>query len=353
MSLIAMQMPETHAELVDWLEQHLVGLELAALVAELSAVHGSGDRPENYADATSAVNLLSGRIPAVIENGLSVLDTAQVRALLRHPHCLLELQELVLTSGGAHWEKRMDDSTTGEFQRIAETGWRRMQLAIAPPMGSGAENGRVAVAAADTVSGDSPTEVTIPTVRLSEAREQRAAAARARSAWPSVLGTAAVFLLGALGLQQAGLLTLELPQTAPLANAPPPGVPENVPVAKGWGWERPGAIPNEGPAEIYLTTLAHSADEWFNKRPKAGDDVAKRIQDFSHGCQMLIEAPHTPLTPEDREWLVERCKAWQSKLDSHLAALNAGEDPIAVRDAADATVEQLIKAMRKRADELA
>ena len=168
MSLFAMEMPETHTELVDWLEQHLVGLDLAALVAELSAIHRGEEPPPGEPDATSAVNLLGGHIPEVMDSGLTVLAPQQVRALLQHPYALLELQELVLTSGGAHWDKRMQETADSEFQRIADTGWRRMKLTIAPPIGLYESNGQVSATAADTVSGDAATELALPTIRSEE-----------------------------------------------------------------------------------------------------------------------------------------------------------------------------------------
>jgi hypothetical protein len=179
----------------------------------------------------------------------------------------------------------------------------------------------------------------MPTLRLSEAREQREAARRSQAVWPAVLATAALFVIGALGLQQAGLVTFH-------------GSAQQT-VAQGWGWERPGAIPSEGRADAYLLTLARAADEWFNKRPSGRADVELRIREFSRGCQILIEAPHEPLPREDAQWLVDRCKAWQNKLDAHLAALEAGEDPLEVRAEADETISNLIKAMRQRADEVA
>ncbi len=371
MSLFSMDIPGTHTELVDWLERHLVGLDLAALVAELAAVHASidpagVDQQPGELDATSAVSLLGGRIPEVMDSGLTVLETQQVRALLQHPRSLLELQELVLTSGGAHWDKRMEETANDEFQRIADTGWRRMKLTIAPPVGLSEGNGQISASAADTVSGDAPTEVAPPTLRMSEAREQRTAPVPARSVWPAVLGTAAMFLLGAFGLQQAGVISLNLDQGQPLAQnlpaqnqptEPTPTLAEPEPPAPakptGWGWERPGAIPNDVAADAYLTTLAHGADEWFNKRPTDAEGVKKRISDFRKGCSTLIASSHEPLAEEDRTWLVEKCKKWRDKLDGHLAALDAGEDPFIVRAAADETVTKLINAMRARADSFA
>jgi hypothetical protein len=66
----------------------------------------------------------------------------------------------------------------------------------------------------------------------------------------------------------------------------------------------------------------------------------------------LILTPQTPLTPADRAWLLEHCRAWATKLDAHLTAVEANEDPEKVREAADQTIRALIKALHDRADRL-
>jgi hypothetical protein len=106
------------------------------------------------------------------------------------------------------------------------------------------------------------------------------------------------------------------------------------------------------PAPAYLERLADSATEWYQERPDDPDDpvaLARRIGDFRQGCSVLILAEHEPLPAEDRKWLAEKCRAWAAKLDSHLAAVEAGEDPRKVRAGVDETVRNLVEALRQRA----
>ena len=63
MNLVAMTIPDDPADLPVWLERHLVGLELAALVAELSAVHAPANGPP-------LDELLGQRRQTVLEQGL-------------------------------------------------------------------------------------------------------------------------------------------------------------------------------------------------------------------------------------------------------------------------------------------
>ena len=121
----------------------------------------------------------------------------------------------------------------------------------------------------------------------------------------------------------------------------------------GWGWDRPGALKSNIPADEYLNSLADSANEWFNKRPESPRDLATRIAQFRKGCSTLILADHQPLAEEDRTWLVEKCRAWAEKLDAHLVAIEAGQEVDSVRAAADETINKLMTAMRNRASEIA
>ncbi|MEQ9408153.1 MAG: hypothetical protein RIK87_10530 [Fuerstiella sp.] len=102
----------------------------------------------------------------------------------------------------------------------------------------------------------------------------------------------------------------------------------------------------------YLDSLADSAQEWFGKRPDTARAVATRIAQFRQGCSTLILADHAPLSAEDRTWLVGKCRARATKLDGHLAAVEAGQDAATVLTAADDTVNKLITALRGRAAEL-
>ncbi len=127
------------------------------------------------------------------------------------------------------------------------------------------------------------------------------------------------------------------------------GNPEPAEVASGWGWSRPGALPDDGSAPAYLNQLADAAEDWFKTRPAEPAALARRIGEFRRGCDVLIRAEHKPLPAVDRDWLVTKCHAWAGKLDAHLASVRAGEPPLKVRAEADQTVRQLIEALRQRA----
>ena len=103
MRLHALEIPDDPAELPGWLERQLTGLDLAALVAELEAVHGPGAVP-----TPTLPDLLGERRDAVLSGGLGVLPTDSLRPLLRHPELLLELQELVLHVGTNEWVQRTE-----------------------------------------------------------------------------------------------------------------------------------------------------------------------------------------------------------------------------------------------------
>jgi hypothetical protein len=105
-------------------------------------------------------------------------------------------------------------------------------------------------------------------------------------------------------------------------------------------------------ADRYLNGLADAAEDWFKKRPEKPADLARRLNEFRQGCSTLILAPHQPLAAKDRQWLVDKCRAWAVKLDRHLTDVEAGKDVLQVRREADETVEKLIAALRTRAAEV-
>jgi hypothetical protein len=60
-------------------------------------------------------------------------------------------------------------------------------------------------------------------------------------------------------------------------------------------------------------------------------------------------AGHAGLPPAERDWLVERCRAWAGKLDDASHALEDGATVDGLRDDVDAIVRGLIAALRDRA----
>jgi hypothetical protein len=288
MKFSALDIPDSNADLAGWLEQHLVGVELADVIAGLEVFrHETGDAP-------ALDTVLNGRQPAVLDQGLAALTEPQLISLLRHPRLLLPLQERVLTYGGRYWQ---DQPISPEQRRLIEAGWaavsdRTSPASTRPPVAAG---------------GGIPTR---------------------RTPWAKVLSIAALVLVAVFGWRQF--------------QSPTPTPP-------GWGWDKPGALASNLPARDYLNSLADAANDWFKKRPDDAAALRSRIEQFRAGCDTLIAAPHTPLAAADRDWLRERCAVWRGKLDGHLAALQAGQSVEEVRDAADATISKLMTAIRDRA----
>jgi hypothetical protein len=99
----------------------------------------------------------------------------------------------------------------------------------------------------------------------------------------------------------------------------------------------------------YLDALADGAEQWFNKRPQDAASLAQRIGELRQGCSRLILADHEPLSADDGQWLVGKCREWAAKIDEQLVALEAGAEPHDVLAQMDMIVDKLAHAIRGRA----
>jgi hypothetical protein len=313
MTLIAMTIPDDPQELAGWLERRLVGLDLNQLVEELSAVHG---RPS---ESTSLGDLLGGSRTALLQRGLVALPQGALRTLLTQPSLLLELQELILAEGGAHW-----DRLAAELPALDAAASRGAQ--------------RLALLAKE------------PTHRELVAEPARPRVPSYRQPWVVSLATAAAVLLAVYVFNRVNRPTEgEIgPRPHEVVKAPE----EKVPPASGWGWAKRGALPSDVTPSDYLAKLADAAEEWFKQRPEDPVTLSKRIGEFRQGCSVLLLAEHKPLPEPEHIWLVNRCKTWAAKLDKHLADLEAGRDAAKVRGEMDETVHQIAAALQSRADHL-
>jgi len=287
MKLHLFDIPDDHRKLPAWLEKQLVGVHLAELVAELTAVHGSSERP-------TIEDLLDGQWDAVYQSGISGLSQATLRRLLTQPALLLDLQDLVLINGGDYWNQVEREAAVS---RMIDRGRRNV---LNGPDGNAA------------------------------AAQRYTAASQRRRDWLVALGAIAATTLVILASQQSRRTPT---QVGPVA----------------WGWNKPGAIPAAGSRSEYLEALANAANDWFSKRPAQPADLATRILQFRQGCSTLILSEHKPLSADDRSWLVGKCRAWAEKLDQHLEELESGADALVVLDAADETIRKLTEALRERA----
>lgn len=312
MKLLALEIPDDTTALAGWLQSHLIGLELAPLVAELEAVHGP------VREVLTLEQLLGSRREAVLARGLEALPAERLRLLLVHPRLLLDLQESILISGGPFWGELAASEAMGSEQgTVLERTWKKVEtsLTLVPEHG---------------VSGRTKAAPSPPRLLRFPGRGLVSLAAAA-------MVLVAVFIAGRWSRE--GIL-----------QPPSPSAPV---VSNGWGWSRPDALPQNASPRAYFTHLADAAHEWFNKRPDDSLALARRIAEFRQGCSRLILSQHQPLSAGDRTWLVEKCRAWAAKLDTHLAAVEAGQDPLKVRAEADETINKLIAALRDRAKNLA
>src|SRR5262245_41091321 len=100
MTLVAFTIPDDPAALPGWLEQRLLAPDFGRFVAELSAVCAPRGRTH-----VPARQLLGDWYRKALSDGLKGIPAGVLQQLLRHPKCLLELQEAVLTEGGPYWDE--------------------------------------------------------------------------------------------------------------------------------------------------------------------------------------------------------------------------------------------------------
>lgn len=295
MKLPALDIPETHTERAVWLERSLVGLELRDLVVSLKGLQ------EPSTVELSVEQILGNKLESVLHHGLSSLDRETLKELLRSPDCLLGLQERIFTDGGEYWD-RVERSS--EHQQHTRTQGEHLRSMIEQP---------------ETDPGDATPAAAPPSV-------QKPPLSRIEYVLSAV---AAVLLVGFLAwLNQS-------------------------PSRTGWGFDRPGTLARQMPADQYLNHLAGAADEWFNKRPDNADALSQRLTQFIHGCQTLIDAPHSQLSDEDRDWLRERCGVWKENLEKQLAGLKSDSQSVdETLKQSDEIVKKLIEALRTRAGEV-
>ncbi len=124
MTVELLEIPDDTQALPRWLESQLVGTDLAALVAQLEAVHGA-----STAGATSLDEVLGGNRASVLRDGLGGLKSDQLRKLLVNPRLLLDLQEALLLEGGPYWTRQAQSGP--QNQENLTQGRRRMERFLA------------------------------------------------------------------------------------------------------------------------------------------------------------------------------------------------------------------------------
>lgn len=313
MTLHVLDIPDDPAELAGWLEQHLIGLDLRAVICQLQAFRKQEETPADLKET------LAEWYEQVLAGGLRLLPISVLQRLFAHPSLLLDLQEEVCVNGGRYWDRL--ESPSEEIKQLVATSKTQLEERIRAESVPGPRPAR-------KNTGDPDEEP--PTLRF----EQRPG--RTSTRWVGAVIALAASVLVLLGTVAFLLVNRDTP---------------SQPAAVAWGWSKPGVLEKQGSPTEYLNHLADAAEQWNNKRPEEPGAIVERLHEFRKGCSDLILAPHEPLAEEDRVWLRERCQAWAKKIDAHIARAEAGEALEARKDA-DETVQKLVDALRARAKSL-
>jgi len=289
MNLAALEIPDSSSEQASWLEQHLLGPDLLDVVALLEAFH------THAANSPTLADICGGHLTAVLNQGLKVLSEDQLRGLLRHSRRLIELQQLILVNGGDYWNS-LDVATD---RQTTARNWQRLQAAL-------------------------PTDL------------QQLQAARLPPV-TAVMRNSPTWALAAVAATIAVAIGVVLIQPWKSTQ---------------WGWDVPGVLAVNVPADKYLEQLADRANDYFQRPRTTATELKQTVREFRHSCDTLIQAGHPQLAQADREWLRERCGAWAKKLDGQLAELERTDDVAKVRTQADATIRTLIEKLRERAEQV-
>ena len=318
MKLTSLDIPSEQGDLVPWLERHLVGNELGALIAELSVVSN-----EEASGPPFPPSVL-GKLQAIYSNGLDCLTLTEIRQLLNSPRSLLSLQESILENAGPYWLELSARGSNAPSQSQVEAQWEVLWASLRETM---PKVGAAPAPQSATPVAAMPDAATSPTVPLTDAPTP-AGSEVDETTWnypviTAVVACAALFLAGFFLNDDSA--------------------------SADWGWNKIELTKVDGSQSDYLNRIAAAADEWFTERPEDKAGVATRLAELRQGCARLIAAQHELLDAKNRAWLLERCRAWDSKLLEQEQSLQAGTSPKTVLREVDAVVGKLVNALRQRA----
>jgi hypothetical protein len=304
--------PDDPAAIASWLEKKLVGVELSRVVAELELVHGvSGVESQRRPSDPIGERWWSD----VLKQGLGVLPRTVLSALLRQPRLLLDLQARVLLEGGPYWEKlNREDPAIARYVDTSKKNLATIFREVPPVQGSS----------------------TVP--YQPRAADRKGRGLRLFAALATMAATIA-----------SGVWFVE--HTEPTGRRPAAASPGE------WGWSRPEAFAKAATPREYLERLADLASEWFKVRPVSDDpeSFALRLGEFRAACTRLLMAKHESVTPDDRAWLLERCRRWSKSLDDIRDRIESADprdrDTILRKAHADSDelVRKLTNALREQA----
>jgi hypothetical protein len=320
MTLYTLTIPDDPADLPRWLERRLMAPDFGRFVAELSTYFPAGAGP------APPCRPFDPWLPVALAEGLDPLPAEVINQLLRHPADLAAFQERIVADGGPYWDEVLDrsDDLAGPLRR-GRRALDRMLSAGTPPSNK------------KGVPKPVPRAIPKVTPRVVQSRAKRRNGRRRYKVWAIVSTGIAACLAVAVGF-----LAARGPGDSPIPKA-----------QIAWGWGKPdGLASNQSNPRDYLNKLAANAEEWSLHQPSDPVGVGTRIAELRIGCTRLTHSAYGPLSPADKSWLLENCRAWARALDGHQQALDAGTDPVAVRAEVDETVRAIAAALREKAKQV-
>ena len=320
MTLHTMTVPDEPSELPRWLERRLMAPDFGRFVAELMAHFPAapGSAPPRH--------LFDRWLPVALAEGLDPIPSDVLNQLLKHPAELIAFQERIVTDGGAYWDDvtNRSDDLSGSFER-GKRSLEGMFSAKTPP----SNRKGTPKAASKAIPKAAPKAVPSEIVNRTGGRRYRI--------WAIASTGIAACLAVAIGY-----LAIRGPDEPPIPKS-----------QIAWGWGKPnGLATDQSNSKDYLNKLTANAEEWSLHRPSDSAGVGARIAEFRMGCTRLMHSTYGPLTPADKAWLLEHCRAWAKMLDGHQQALDNGADPLVVRAEVDETVRAIAATLREKANQV-
>ncbi len=289
MTVRIITIPDDQTQWPGWLEQQLVGSHLRDLIEELRIVNGLDS--SFHANTPLGEILTEKQLADIAASGIAAVGVPIVSELMSNPDALLDLQEYVLINGGSYWQNVPVDS---QLKSLIE----RVRTKLAAGRGSDELSNRQT-----SVDGKPST-----TKRYS-------------LAW--VASVAAMLLIGVF-------------------------VWRMQPHSSGHILGTPGLVTNNTVSSAeYLQRIANAGENWFQEDRSETPNLMALLEDTSHDCQILINARHDALTPEERDWFVTKCRKWKGEFDATLASLKSGTITVeTARSQSDLTMTKLVAALR-------
>ena len=311
MKLVALDMPDNHEELPQWLERQLVGPNLRELVAQLTVIHQGAPLQGEFNE------VFKGKRSRILEAGLSALEQHQITALLTNPKLLLDMQIFVFSRGGSFWEQLLEDSPGQLSDGFNEQLFKKL-------------TGQNVQATNDLA------EPTLSTNTNSPATKTQNQIKRKKSRpWVSNVISALLAASIVVALFSAYLFYFQTSGTSQIA----------------FFSELPAATSVD--EKIYLASFNTDAQKWFDYQPQSAEQLKSHILNLVDGCDRVIAGDHDALDQQTKSWLVEKCSAWRNNFVNKLVAVNREPAKYAqIRSEMDAAVRKMIKTVDTKIEEL-